>query len=70
LVICKWLKRFGEDLNELIKRGAKIKAYDSKVMDESKEFYLKDNPYDALNDADAMLWLQSGKSLEALTLMR
>lgn len=50
-------------INELTSRGAKIKAYDPKAVDEAKNFYLKDNTsieycdskYDALNDADAMI---------------
>jgi len=49
-------------INELTKRGAKIKAYDPKAMEEAKNFYLKDNEnveyvkskYDALDGADAM----------------
>ena len=50
-------------INELTSRGAKIKAYDPKAVDEARNFYLKDNSsveycdskYDALNDADAMI---------------
>jgi UDPglucose 6-dehydrogenase len=60
-------------INELTKRGAKIKAYDPKAMDEAKEFYLKDNPnveytqskYDALNDADAMLLVTEWKEFRS-----
>ncbi len=50
-------------INELIKRGAKVNAYDPKAMDTSKQLYLKDkitysrNSYEALEDADAMLLL-------------
>ncbi|MBR1420522.1 MAG: UDP-glucose/GDP-mannose dehydrogenase family protein [Selenomonadaceae bacterium] len=50
-------------INELTSRGAKIKAYDPKAVDEARNFYLKDNTnieycdskYDALNNADAMI---------------
>ena len=60
-------------INELTKRGAKIKAYDPKAMDEAKEFYLKDNPnveytqskYDALNGADAMLLITEWKEFRS-----
>jgi len=60
-------------INELTKRGAKIKAYDPKAVDEAKEFYLKDNPnieytqskYDALNDADAMLLVTEWKEFRS-----
>ena len=60
-------------INELTKRGAKIKAYDPKAMDEAKEFYLKDNPnveytqskYDALNGADAMLLVTEWKEFRS-----
>lgn len=50
-------------INELIKRGAKVSAYDPKAMDTSKQLYLKDkitysrNSYEALENADAMLLL-------------
>ena len=60
-------------ISELTKRGAKIKAYDPKAVDEAKEFYLKDNPnieytqskYDALNDADAMLLVTEWKEFRS-----
>jgi len=60
-------------INELTKRGAKIKAYDPKAMEEAKEFYLKDNPnveytqskYDALNGADAMLLITEWKEFRS-----
>ena len=60
-------------INELTKRGAKIKAYDPKAMDEAREFYLKDNPnveytqskYDALNGADAMLLVTEWKEFRS-----
>lgn len=49
-------------INELLKRGAKIQAYDPKANDEAK-FYFQDrityakNSYDALENADALLLL-------------
>jgi len=60
-------------INELTKRGAKIKAYDPKAMDEAKSFYLKDNPhveytkskYDALDGADAMLLVTEWKEFRS-----
>jgi len=60
-------------INELTKRGAKIKAYDPKAMDEAKYFYLKDNPnveytkskYDALDGADAMLLVTEWKEFRS-----
>lgn len=50
-------------IQELLKRGAKIKAYDPKAMDTSKEFYLgnsikyANNSYEAVESADALLLL-------------
>jgi len=60
-------------INELSKRGAKIKAYDPKAINEAKEFYLKDNKnieyvkskYDALNDADAMILITEWKEFRS-----
>ena len=49
-------------INELLKRGAKVQAYDPKANDEAK-FYFQDrisyakNSYDALENADALLLL-------------
>ena len=49
-------------INELLKRGAKIQAYDPKAMETSK-FYFEDkityakNSYEALENADALLLL-------------
>lgn len=49
-------------INELLKRGAKIQAYDPKANDEAK-FYFQDrityakNSYEALENADALLLL-------------
>jgi UDPglucose 6-dehydrogenase len=56
-------------INELTKRGAKVKAYDPKAINEAKEFYLKDNlnveyverKYDALIDVDAMILITEWK---------
>ncbi|OQX73575.1 MAG: UDP-glucose 6-dehydrogenase [Campylobacteraceae bacterium 4484_4] len=60
-------------INELTKRGAKIKAYDPKAEHEAKTFYLKDNQnveyvgskYDALSDADAMLLITEWKEFRS-----
>ncbi len=56
-------------INELTKRGAKIKAYDPKAEKEAKECYLKDNvnveycesKYTTLVDADAMIMITEWK---------
>ena len=60
-------------INELTKRGAKIKAYDPKAMDEAKNFYLKGNEnveyvkskYDALDGADAMILVTEWKEFRS-----
>ena len=60
-------------INELTKRGAKIKAYDPKAVHEAKEFYLKDNPnveyvtskYDALDNSEAMILLTEWKEFRS-----
>ncbi len=60
-------------INELTKRGAKIKAYDPKAEHEAKTFYLKGNEsveyvsskYDALVDADAMILVTEWKEFRA-----
>ncbi|MCF6201449.1 MAG: UDP-glucose/GDP-mannose dehydrogenase family protein [Hydrogenimonas sp.] len=60
-------------INELTKRGAKIKAYDPKAMDEAREHYLKGNEnveyvkskYDALDGADAMLLVTEWKEFRS-----
>lgn len=60
-------------INELTKRGARIKAYDPKAIEEAKEFYLKDNTsvtymdnkYDTLNDADALLLVTEWKEFRS-----
>jgi UDPglucose 6-dehydrogenase len=56
-------------IKELVGRGAKIKAYDPKAIDEAKAHYLKGlqnityvaSKYDALNDADALILLTEWK---------
>lgn len=60
-------------INELVKRGAKIQAYDPKAMREAKDFYLKDLPnityhkrkYEALKKADALLLLTEWKEFRS-----
>ncbi len=56
-------------INELTKRGAKIKAYDPKAENEAKICYLKDNDsveyfdskYTVLVDSDAMILVTEWK---------
>ncbi len=58
---------------ELVKRGAKIKAYDPKAMHEAQSFYLKDTPnisyydskYETLGDASAMILLTEWKEFRS-----
>ena len=58
---------------ELIKRGAIIKAYDPKAMEEAKTFYLKDQPnisyfdskYETLRNANAMILLTEWKEFRS-----
>ncbi|SMC09522.1 UDP-glucose dehydrogenase family protein [Nitratiruptor tergarcus] len=60
-------------IKALTDRGAKIKAYDPKAMEEAKNFWLKniknieyfDNKYDALNDADAMILVTEWKEFRS-----
>lgn len=60
-------------IKELVKRGAKIKAYDPKAMVEAKDFYLKDTnnityvngKYEAIVNADAMLLLTEWKEFRS-----
>jgi UDPglucose 6-dehydrogenase len=60
-------------INELTKRGAKIKAYDPKARHEAQSFYLKgnnsveyvDSKYTALVDSDAMLLLTEWKEFRS-----
>jgi UDPglucose 6-dehydrogenase len=58
---------------ELVKRGAKIKAYDPKAMNEAKHFYLKDvnnieyfnSKYEVLNNSDALILLTEWKEFRS-----
>jgi UDPglucose 6-dehydrogenase len=60
-------------VKELIKRGAKIQAYDPKAMDEAQYFYLKDvkgisyfdSKYEVLRDADALILLTEWKEFRS-----
>ncbi|MDY0781360.1 UDP-glucose/GDP-mannose dehydrogenase family protein [Tenacibaculum sp. IB213877] len=60
-------------IKELVKRGAKIKAYDPKAIEEAKHFYLKDIPnieyckskYDVLQEADALILLTEWKEFRS-----
>jgi UDPglucose 6-dehydrogenase len=60
-------------INELTSRGAKIKAYDPKAVDEAQGHYLKDNPnieyleskYDTLNGSEAMLLITEWKEFRS-----
>jgi UDPglucose 6-dehydrogenase len=60
-------------IKELVKRGAKIKAYDPKAMHEAKEFYLKDvahvayaaSKYQVLKGSDALILLTEWKEFRS-----
>lgn len=60
-------------INELTKRGAKIKAYDPKAIEEAKICYLKDNKnveyvyskYSALKQADALILVTEWKEFRS-----
>ena len=60
-------------IKELVKRGAKIKAYDPKAVNEAKEHYLKGIPnityvsskYDVLKDSDALVLLTEWKEFRS-----
>ncbi|MGC1516544.1 MAG: UDP-glucose/GDP-mannose dehydrogenase family protein [Maribacter sp.] len=60
-------------IQELVKRGAKIQAYDPKAMEEAQHFYLKDvenvsyhdSKYETLNKADAMILLTEWKEFRS-----
>lgn len=61
-------------INELVKRGAIIQAYDPKAIDEAKTFYLKsvdesisyvNSKYQALEKADAMILLTEWKEFRS-----
>jgi UDPglucose 6-dehydrogenase len=60
-------------INELTRKGAKIKAYDPKSMDVASNYYFKDNSsikfsknkYDAIDDADALLLVTEWKEFRS-----
>ncbi|WP_299435349.1 UDP-glucose/GDP-mannose dehydrogenase family protein [uncultured Maribacter sp.] len=60
-------------IKELVKRGAKINAYDPKAMDEAQHFYLKNikevsyfnSKYETLKNADAMILLTEWKEFRS-----
>lgn len=60
-------------VKELVKRGAKIQAYDPKAMGEASEYYLKgvknvsyvNSKYQALDNADAMVLLTEWKEFRS-----
>jgi UDPglucose 6-dehydrogenase len=60
-------------IRELVKRGAKIKAYDPKAVNEAKEQYLKgvqgityvESKYDVLKDSDALVLLTEWKEFRS-----
>lgn len=60
-------------INELVKMGAMIQAYDPKAMEEAQHFYLKEVPnirycnakYEALQNADALLLLTEWKEFRS-----
>ncbi len=60
-------------VKELVKRGAKIRAYDPKAVEQAQTCYLKDveniqyfdSKYDALNNADALLLITEWKEFRS-----
>ena len=60
-------------IKELVSRGAKIKAYDPKSINEAKEHYLLgvqnityvDSKYDVLKDSDALVLLTEWKEFRS-----
>ena len=60
-------------INELIARGAIVKVYDPKAMEEAKNFYFKDTPnllyaknkYDALDSCDALVLVTEWKEFRS-----
>jgi len=60
-------------IKELVKRGAKIKAFDPKALNEAEEQYLKDvqnieyvtSKYEVLNNADALVLLTEWKEFRS-----
>ena len=60
-------------IKDLLKRGAQVKAYDPKAVNEAKEFYLKDlknihyveSKYEVLKNADALVLLTEWKEFRS-----
>ncbi|GFD83402.1 UDP-glucose 6-dehydrogenase [Tenacibaculum sp. KUL118] len=60
-------------VKELVKRGAKVQAYDPKAMEEAQHFYLKDvenvdyknAKYEVLDNADALILLTEWKEFRS-----
>ena len=60
-------------IKELVKRGAKVKVYDPKAMDEAKTFYLKDvegieyfkSKYEVLKNSEALILLTEWKEFRS-----
>ena len=60
-------------VKELVKRGAKVQAYDPKAMEEAEHFYLKDveniayknSKYEVLGNADALILLTEWKEFRS-----
>ena len=60
-------------IKELVSRGAKVKAYDPKAMDEAQHFYLKgienveyfQRKYDVLNEAESLVLLTEWKEFRS-----
>jgi UDPglucose 6-dehydrogenase len=60
-------------VKELVKRGAKVQAYDPKAMEEAQHFYLKDvenidyknAKYEVLDNADALILLTDWKEFRS-----
>jgi UDPglucose 6-dehydrogenase len=60
-------------VNELVKRGAKVQAYDPKAMHEAQVMYLKgiknieyfQSKYESTKDADAMILLTEWKEFRS-----
>lgn len=60
-------------IKELVKRGAKIRAYDPKAVEQAQTCYLKDveniqyfdSKYDVLNDADALVLITEWKEFRS-----
>jgi len=60
-------------IKELVSRGAKVKVYDPKAVNEAKEHYLKgvlnityaDSKYDVLKDSDALVLLTEWKEFRS-----